>query len=143
VDRPLRWNLRFIRNFMIVFGGISSVFDYLTFGALLWLLKATPAQFRSGWFVESVLTELLILLVIRTRRAFFRSRPSLPLLIATVVVTILSVSLLYLPINHYFELEPLPWTYLAVLGTITLAYALASEAAKGWFFRREGGWSGR
>ncbi|MES1240009.1 MAG: magnesium-translocating P-type ATPase [Acidobacteriota bacterium] len=137
VDRPLPWNLRFIRDFMIVFGGISSVFDFLTFGALLWLLKASPGQFRSGWFVESVMTELLILLVIRTRRAFFRSRPSLPLEIATVLVTVVSIAILYLPVNRLFELEPLPLPYLALLGAITLAYALASEGAKGWFFRRE------
>jgi Mg2+-importing ATPase len=143
VDRPLRWNLRFIRDFMIVFGGISSVFDYLTFGALLWLLRATPAQFRSGWFVESVLTELLILLVIRTQRAFFRSRPSRALEAATALVTLVSVALLYLPLNRYFDLEPLPFPYLLVLGGITLAYVLASEGVKGWFFRREGGWSGR
>jgi P-type Mg2+ transporter len=142
VARPLRWNLRFIRDFMIVFGGISSVFDFLTFGALLWFLRATPAQFRSGWFVESVLTELLILLVIRTRRAFFRSRPSLPMEISTVIVTVLSIALLYLPVNRFFELEPLPLSYLAVLAVITLAYAMASEGAKGWFFRREGGWGG-
>jgi Mg2+-importing ATPase len=143
VERPLRWNLRFIRDFMLVFGGISSVFDFLTFGALLWLLGATPERFRSGWFVESVLTELLILLVIRTRRAFFRSRPSRAMEIATVLVTVLSVALLYLPVNRYFELEPLPLRYLLVLGAITLAYTLVSEAAKGWFFRREGGWGGR
>jgi Mg2+-importing ATPase len=143
VDRPLRWNLRFIRDFMIVFGGISSVFDFLTFGALLWLLRATPEQFRSGWFVESVLTELLILLVIRTRRAFFRSRPSLAMEIATVAVTVLSIALLYLPVNRLFELQPLPWPYLALIGAITLAYTMASEAAKGRFFRREGGWGGR
>ena len=142
VERPLRWNLGFIRDFMIVFGGISSAFDFLTFGALLWLLRATPAQFRSGWFVESVLTELLILLVIRTRRAFFRSRPSLALEISTVTVTVLSVALLYLPVNRLFELEPLPLSFLLVLGVITLAYTLASEAAKGWFFRREEGWGG-
>jgi Mg2+-importing ATPase len=125
---------------MIVFGGISSAFDFLTFGALLWFLRATPGQFRSGWFVESVLTELLILLVIRTRRAFFRSRPSLPMEISTLLVTVLSVALLYLPVNRFFDLEPLPLPFLLVLGAITLAYALASEAAKGWFFRREGGW---
>ncbi len=142
VDRPLRWNLHFIRDFMIVFGGISSVFDFLTFGALLWLLRAGPERFRSGWFVESVLTELLILLVIRTRRAFFRSRPSLAMEISTVLVAVLSVALLYLPVNRFFDLQPLPLRYLLVLGTITLAYALASEAAKGWFFRREGGWGG-
>jgi Mg2+-importing ATPase len=143
VERPLRWNLRFIRDFMVVFGGISSVFDFLTFGALLWLLRATPERFRSGWFVESVLTELLILLVIRTRRAFFRSRPSPAMEIATVLVTVLSVAVLYLPVNRYFDLVPLPLPYLAVLGAISLAYALASEAAKGWFFRRQGGWGGR
>jgi Mg2+-importing ATPase len=143
VEKPLRWNLRFIRDFMIVFGGISSVFDFLTFGALLWLLKASPEQFRSGWFVESVLTELLILLVIRTRRAFFRSRPSLPLRISTALVTVLSLALLYLPIHRYFDLVPLPLPYILVLGTLTLGYAGASEAAKGWFFRREGGWGGR
>lgn len=142
VERPLRWRIHFIRDFMIVFGGISSLFDFLTFGTLLWFLRATPGQFRSAWFVESVLTELLILLVIRTRRRFFRSRPSLPLEISTVLVTVLSISLLYLPVNRYFELEPLPLSYLLVLGGITLAYALASEAAKGWFFRREGGWGG-
>jgi Mg2+-importing ATPase len=142
VARPLRWNLHFIRDFMIVFGGISSVFDFLTFGALLWLLRATPERFRSGWFLESVLTELLILLVIRTRRAFFRSRPSVAMEISTVLVAVLSVAILYLPVNRYFELEPLPLSYLVVLGAITLAYAMASEAAKGWFFRREGGWGG-
>lgn len=142
VERPVRWRIDFIRDFMIVFGGISSLFDVLTFGMLLWLLRATPGQFRSGWFVESVLTELLILLVIRTRRTFFRSRPSLPLEIATVLVTVLSVALLYLPVNRFFELEPLPFSYLLALGGITLAYALVSEAAKGWFFRREGGWGG-
>ena len=60
VERPRRWDLRFIRNFMIVFGGISSVFDFLTFGVLLWLLACHAGQFRSGWFVESVLTELVI-----------------------------------------------------------------------------------
>jgi Mg2+-importing ATPase len=92
--------------------------------------------------VESVVTELLILLVIRTRRAFFRSRPSVALEVSTVLVTVASVALLYLPVNRFFDLTPLPLSYLLVLGAITLAYAMASEAAKGWFFRREGGWSG-
>ncbi len=143
VARPLRWNLPFIRDFMIVFGGISSLFDYLTFGALYWILRASPEQFRSGWFVESVLTELLILLVIRTRRPFFRSRPSRPLAIATALVVALSIGILYLPVHRLFALEPLPLPFLALIIAITLAYTLASEAAKGWFFRREGGWGGR
>jgi Mg2+-importing ATPase len=135
VARPLRWDLGFIRDFMMVFGGISSLFDFLTFGALLWLLEATPGQFRSGWFVESVLTELAILLVIRTRRPFFRSRPSRAMTVSTGVVAVVSFALLFAPVNRYFELEPLPWPFLAVLGTITFGYVIASEAAKGWFFR--------
>jgi Mg2+-importing ATPase len=135
VARPLRWDLGFIRDFMMVFGGISSLFDFLTFGALLWLLEATPGQFRSGWFVESVLTELAILLVIRTRRPFFRSRPSRAMTVSTGVVAVVSVALLFPPVNRYFELEPLPWPFLAVLGAITFGYVIASEAAKGWFFR--------
>ena len=73
VEQPRRWDIHFIRRFMIVFGVISSVFDYLTFGALLWL-NATTEQFRTGWFIESIVSAALIVLVVRTRRPFFRSR---------------------------------------------------------------------
>lgn len=141
VDHPRRWDIRFIRDFMVVFGLISSVFDFLTFAALLWLLRSSPTQFRSGWFLESVLTELLILLVIRTRRPLFRSRPSRALGISTVLVVAASVAILYVPWGRFFELEPLPPLYLAVLGALTLGYVVASEAAKHWFFRRRG-WGG-
>ena len=75
VDQPRRWDIHFIRKFMIVFGLLSSVFDYLTFGVLHWLLQATPEQFRTGWFQESVISAALIVLVIRSRRPFYRSRP--------------------------------------------------------------------
>ncbi|MFL6192706.1 MAG: magnesium-translocating P-type ATPase [Thermoanaerobaculia bacterium] len=138
VEKPLRWDLRYIRDFMVVFGGISSVFDFLAFGALFWLLRATPERFRSGWFLESVLTELLILLVIRTRRRFFRSRPSPAMAISTAAVTVLSFAVLYLPVNRFFGLVPLPPMYLAVLGGLTLAYVAASELAKARFFRLRG-----
>ncbi len=86
-ETPHRWDIRAIRNFMIVFGLVSSVFDFLTFGVLLFLVKATPEVFRSGWFIESVLTELLVALVVRTRRPFYRSRPGRWLLISTALVT--------------------------------------------------------
>ena len=76
VDQPRRWDIAVIRNFMMTFGLVSSVFDYLTFGVLLLVLHATQAQFRTGWFVESVISASLIVLVIRTRRPFFRSRPA-------------------------------------------------------------------
>src|SRR6185503_18868434 len=83
---PQVWNINFIRNFMIVFGVISSVFDFLTFGALVFLMKSGPEEFRTGWFVESVMTEVLIIVVMRTWQPFYKSRISGPLLIAMIVV---------------------------------------------------------
>ena len=84
VERPQRWDMRFIGRFMVEFGVVSSVFDFLTFGVLLVVFRAAPELFRTGWFVESLLTELVIALVVRTRRPFFRSRPGTLLLWSTV-----------------------------------------------------------
>ena len=86
VERPRRWNIAFIRDFMIVFGVVSSIFDFLTFAVLVFILKATPEVFRTGWFIESVMTEVLIILVMRTWRPFYTSVPSRPLLVAMIVV---------------------------------------------------------
>ena len=86
VDRPRRWDVTYIRNFMIVFGLISSVFDFLTFGVLLCVLRASEDQFRTGWFIESLFTELFILLVVRTRRPLFKSKPGQWLWISTLLV---------------------------------------------------------
>ncbi len=134
VEQPRRWDMRFIRNFMLTFGLVSSTFDYITFGVLLWLPLAV-AQFRTGWFLESVLSELLILLVIRTRRPFFRSRPGRPLLLATAVVTAVTLALIYLPSNTLFGLTGLSPRLLGLLLLIVALYVLASEAAKRVFFR--------
>ncbi|MFN0119868.1 MAG: magnesium-translocating P-type ATPase [Blastocatellia bacterium] len=136
IARPRRWDMRFIRDFMLAFGAISSVFDFLTFGALLWLLDATPEQFRTGWFLESVITELLIVIVIRTSRPFYKSRMGRPLFYATLLVLILTLALPYLPINHWLGLTPLPPVYLLVFGVITALYLLASEMAKKFIWRR-------
>ena len=97
VAHPRRWDIRFIRKFMIVFGILSSVFDYLTFGVLLWLLRASPEQFRTGWFQESVISASLIVLVIRTRRPFYQSRPGKYLFAATLVIIGLTMLLPYTP----------------------------------------------
>ncbi|HET9023154.1 MAG TPA: magnesium-translocating P-type ATPase, partial [Burkholderiaceae bacterium] len=97
VDRPRRWDIRFIRNFMLVFGLVSSLFDYLTFGALLYWLRATEREFQTGWFIESLMTELFIVLVMRTRRPFLHSRPGTLLFVATIVVAGTTVFLPYTP----------------------------------------------
>jgi P-type Mg2+ transporter len=136
VNRPRRWDQRFIRHFMIAFGLVSSVFDYLTFGALLLILHASEAQFQTGWFIESLMTELFIVMVIRTHRSIFRSQPGRLLAIATLVVSGSTAILPYTAIGGLFGLVPLPWTFVLTLVVITVLYLLASEAVKRMMFAR-------
>ncbi len=137
VEQPRRWDIGFIRRFMIVFGVVSSVFDFLTFGVLLLVLRATEAELRTGWFVESVVSSALIVLVIRTRRTFFQSRPSQSLSIATLLVVGLTLLLPYSPLARLLGFVPLPPVFLVALGPILLLYVVAAEAAKTVFYRRE------
>jgi Mg2+-importing ATPase len=136
VERPQRWNVKFIRNFMITFGTVSSLFDYVTFCTLLFIFHATIDQFRTGWFLESVLTELLIILVIRTRKPFLRSRPSKYLLIAIAAVGGLTLMIPYSPLTRFLGFIPLPVSLLLVLGSISMLYVMASEVAKKIFYGR-------
>jgi Mg2+-importing ATPase len=136
VERPRRWDVHFIRNFMLTFGLVSSVFDYLTFGVLLLLLHATPDQFRTGWFLESVISASLIVLVIRTRRPCFKSRPGGPLLMATVAIIAATFVLPYTPLRGILGFTPMPWSFLGVLGAILALYIVAAELAKRAFYRR-------
>jgi P-type Mg2+ transporter len=137
VERPRRWDTRFIRNFMMTFGLVSSVFDYATFGVLL-LLGATVDRFRTGWFLESVISACLIVLVVRTRRRFYESRPGRHLAIATVIVVAVALALPYTPVASVLGLAPLPPAYLAALGAIIALYIGAAELAKQIFYRRAG-----
>ena len=137
VDRPRRWDVKFIRNFMIVFGLISSVFDYITFGLLLLVLKASEDQFRTGWFIESLFTELFILLVVRTRRPLFKSKPGLLLWVSTLLVGLGTLILPYLPgVGPIFGFVPLPPLMLALLLAVTALYIVANEVAKRIFYRK-------
>jgi Mg2+-importing ATPase len=134
--RPRRWDIGFIRSFMLTFGVLSSVFDFLTFGALLFLLRAGTDQFRTGWFVESVLSASLIVLVVRSRRPCLRSRPGTRLLWATLAVAAVTVMIPYLPIAPALGLTPLPLSFLAVLTAIVVLYIVSAELAKHLFYRR-------
>ncbi|HKP97294.1 MAG TPA: magnesium-translocating P-type ATPase [Fibrobacteria bacterium] len=129
VESPRRWNLREIQRFMLVFGLISSAFDFLTFGSLL-CLRVSPGQFRTAWFLESVLSELLILLVIRTRRWAFRSRIGSGLAAATSAVACAALAVPYLPFAGRIGFEPLPFRLVSLVGLILGAYCLVSEIAK-------------
>ncbi len=135
VDKPRRWDIDFIRKFMITFGLVSSVFDFITFGILLLFLHASEMQFRTGWFMESVISASFIVLVIRTRRPFYRSRPGKYLVIATVFVGLLVIILPYSPVAGLLGFTPLPLSFLVALALIVGAYVAMAELAKALFYR--------
>ena len=136
VEKPRRWNIQFIRNFMLTFGLLSSVFDYLTFGALLLLLQATKDQFRTGWFLESVISASVTVLVIRTRKPFFRSKPGKYLLIATLLIVGLTLILPFSPLGKVFGFIPLPISFILFVGIIVGLFMVAAEITKGIFYRK-------
>ena len=134
---PSHWDIAAVRRFMLLFGPISSFFDFATFGLMLFVLHAGASEFRSGWFIESIATQTVIVLAIRTRRVpFIRSRPG-PVLVITVLVTIAVGALLpYSPLNGLMGFTPLPAPFfLALLGMLIL-YLTMVELAKIWYFRR-------
>jgi Mg2+-importing ATPase len=136
VEKPRRWNIQFIRNFMLTFGILSSVFDYLTFGVLLLILHATTDQFRTGWFLESVISASVTVLVIRTRKSFFRSKPGKYLLIATLLIVVVTILFPFTPLAELLGFQPLPMTILLVIGMIVVLYVIAAEIAKRAFYKR-------
>jgi P-type Mg2+ transporter len=135
VDRPRRWDIGFIGRYMVQFGILSSVFDFLTFGALLGVFRANVATFRTSWFVESLLTELVIAIVVRTRRPFFRSRPGTLLLTSTASLIGIALVIPYLPFASVFGFVRLPAALIATILGITALYVAATEFQKKWFYR--------
>ena len=136
VAKPRRWNTIFIRDYMVLFGLVSSIFDFLTFGVLLFLFRASPEEFRTGWFIESLLTELVIALVVRTRRVFFRSRPGKLLLVSTLIIVGVTLVLPYIPFNFLFGFIPLPAPLMLMMLGLTALYVLVTEIAKKYFYSR-------
>ncbi len=136
VAKPRRWDTIFIRRYMVLFGLVSSIFDMLTFGTLLFIFQASEAMFHTGWFLESLLTELVIALVVRTRRVFFRSKPGRFLLVSTLIVIGIALALPYLPFNSLFGFIPLPAPLLLTIIGLTVLYVLVVEAAKKYFYSR-------
>jgi Mg2+-importing ATPase len=136
VAKPRRWNTAFIRDYMVLFGLVSSVFDFLTFGVLLFIFHSTPEIFRTSWFLESLLTELVISLVIRTRRVFFRSRPGKLLLVGTLVFIGITLVLPYLPFSSIFGFIPLPLPLLLMMLGLTALYVVVTEITKKYFYSR-------
>lgn len=135
IKQPKKWDIGFIKRFMISFGILSSVFDYVTFGVLLLLFHAKESEFQTGWFIESVVSAILIVLIVRTRKPLLESRPGKYLSIASLLVILLVLALPYLPVASLMGFTPVPLgLYLTMLFIVGL-YILAAEWMKRWFYR--------
>ena len=135
LKRPHRWNFRLIRSFMIFIGPVSSIYDFLTFYVLLRVFHATEVQFHTGWFVESLATQTLVLFVIRTMGNPLRSRPSLLLAATTGTVAALALVFPYLPFAGLLDFSTLPLSYLGYVTGATLTYLVLVEIVKRTIFR--------
>jgi Mg2+-importing ATPase len=134
VDKPRRWDIRFILKFMCAFGPLSSVFDYLTFAVLIWGLHASPELFRTGWFLESVVSASLIVLVIRTRKPFYRSRPGKWLTVATLMIVVSTIIIPLTPLAGPMGFQRLPAAFYPALLGILLLYIFFAEVTKRVFY---------
>jgi Mg2+-importing ATPase len=128
-------DMNFIRNFMLTIGPISSAFDFLTFYVMLSVLQADEKLFQTGWFVESLCTQVMVIFIIRTRGNPFRSRPH-PVLVATSLgLALLGAVLPFTPVGTYFGFVPPPAKFYIILGGMALAYLVIVEVAKRGFYR--------
>jgi Mg2+-importing ATPase len=154
LDKPRRWNIKSIQNFMVFVGPISSIFDYATWFLMLYVfncaafgLESTPdaskahleQMFHSAWFVESIFTQTLIVHIIRTRRIpFIQSRASRSMLLTTVGIMAIGTWLPYSALGHYIGLYGLPWTFYPWLALFALTYCVLTHLVKTWFYKRFG-----
>ncbi len=138
LHKPKRWQISFIRQFMMIIGPISSIYDFLTFGVLLWLFHASTNAplFRTGWFVESLATQTLVVFVIRTAGNPFHSRPSGRLLIGVIAISVAGAVLPYTRLGAVLGFTPLPLSLLGAISLLALTYLLLVQGVKTWFYRR-------
>jgi P-type Mg2+ transporter len=137
LQRPAQWDIRMIRRFMIFFGPISSIFDFLTFGVMLFVFHARGSLFQTAWFTESLATQSLVIFAIRTRRSpFFRSRPGLALTVGTIASVAVGLILPFTPLGAWFGFTPLPLGFLAILALMVIVYLALVELGKSFFFNR-------
>lgn len=136
LKKPHQWDMRFIRNFMFIFGPISSAFDFLTFYVMLVVIHANETLFRTGWFMESIATQVLVIFIIRTRTSLFKSRPNIWLTLTSLSMIAVAIILPFTPLGGYFGFVPLPPLFFMLLIGMTFAYLLIVELVKRWFYRR-------
>jgi Mg2+-importing ATPase len=135
LERPRHWNMSSIRNFMIMVGLVSSIFDFLTFYVMRHVFHAGERLFHTGWFVESLATQVLVIFVIRTRGNPFRSRPSALLTATSLVVVAAATVLPFTPLGARLGFVPAPGPFYVILAGLVVAYLLMVQAVKTWFYR--------
>lgn len=135
IAQPHRWDIQFIRRFMLIFGPLSSLFDWMTFGWLLLVMRGSQEQFHTGWFLESVLSAALVVFAVRTRLPLTQSHPSRAMLLMTMLVGIITMVLPYTPLAGLLGFSPIPPLYLGGLFGIVALYVIAAELTKRWFYR--------
>jgi Mg2+-importing ATPase len=136
IHKPQRWNVKMIRDFMIYIGPVSSIYDFLTFFALLKVFNASEQLFHTGWFVESLATQTLVIFIIRTAGNPFRSRPSLPLTATTIAVVVAGIVIPFTSLGTILGFTPLPWAFFIFLGGAAGTYLLLVEIVKRKLMRR-------
>ncbi len=135
ISKPRRWDIKFIKHFMLVFGILSSVFDYLTFGVLILLFKTGEIEFHTGWFIESVVSASLIVLVVRTHKSFIKSRPGKYLLASTILIVVIALLFPFLPFAGTLGFTILPVKFYFAILAIVLIYLASAEILKRWFYK--------
>jgi Mg2+-importing ATPase len=137
-QRPKRWRIQFIRQFMMIIGPISSIYDFLTFGVLLWVFHASANEslFHTGWFVESLATQTLVVFVIRTQANPLKSRPSRALLFSVLLVVAVAVVLPYTALGRVLHFTSLPISLLGMIALLTATYLVLVQVVKSWFYRQ-------
>ena len=134
-EKPVKWDMKFIKKFMIIFGVTSSVFDFLTFFVLLKIFKAGESLFQTGWMLESVISAMLVMLIVRTARPLLKSKPSPKLVGAIIGVAAMLLLIIYSPINSYLGLTILPLKLVLTLLGISVIYAITAELLKKYFYK--------
>jgi Mg2+-importing ATPase len=137
IEKPKRWDISFIKRFMIFLGPISSIFDFLTFFIMLLFFNATEPLFQTAWFLESLSTQTLVIFAIRTKKSpFYKSKPSRLLLLNSIVIVAFALILPFTPLGALFRFVAPPYTFLIVLAGLIGAYLMLVEIVKKWFYRR-------
>lgn len=137
IKKPTSWSFKFIRRYILILGPISSIFDFLTFGVLLYVFHFGQSQFQTGWFMESIMTQVFVIFVIRTKKIpFLQSSPTKMLFISTFLSVIIAWIIPYIFLGRYFQFSPLPISTLLAIIVMVVAYLVLVQFVKNWFYKR-------